>query len=124
MNKHRGIVLAVVTSVLMMTVAAFAKDRNHHSVEIPQTVQVGTSQLAPGEYTMKWSLSGSTADVSFVQNGKSVARVPAKVVSLDHPAAADSVTLKTEAGNAEALEEVEFGGQREAFAFGDQPSGE
>jgi hypothetical protein len=124
MNRLRGLTLAILASVLMMAVAAFAKEKNHHSVDIPQTVQVGTSRLEPGKYTMQWNLSGSTADVSFVRNGKSVARVPAKVVNLDHPAPTDSVTVKTTAGNAEALEEIEFDGQREAFSFTEQPAGE
>jgi hypothetical protein len=33
----------------MMTVAAFAKDKNHHTVDIPETVKVGAGQLAAGK---------------------------------------------------------------------------
>jgi len=59
MNKVRGVMLAVMTIAFIMTSGAVAKDKNHHSVVIPETLQVGASQLAPGEYTMEWNESGS-----------------------------------------------------------------
>jgi hypothetical protein len=124
MKTLRGLMLAVVTFSLMVTVAAFARDKNHHSVVIPETLQVGTARLAPGEYTMEWNVSGETAEVSFVQNGKSVAQASAKIVNLARPSASDSLTTRTETGNTVALEEVEFGGHKEAFSFIDTPSGE
>ena len=124
MKKLRGLSLAVVTFSLMVTVAGFARDKNHHSVVIPETLQVGTTRLTPGEYTMQWTESGATAEVSFVQNGKSVAQAPAKIVNLARPSASDSLTTRTETGNTVALEEVEFGGHKEAFSFIDTPSGE
>ena len=116
--------LTLVTFSLMATMAVFARDKNHHSVEIPETLQVGTAQLAAGEYTMEWSESGATAEVSFLQHGKSVAQAPAKIVTLAHPASSDSLTMRTDTGNSKALEEVEFGGHKEAFSFIDTPSGE
>jgi hypothetical protein len=124
MKKLRGLMLAVVTFSLMVTVAAFARDKNHHSVVIPETLQVGTTRLAPGEYTMQWTESGATAEVNFVQNGKSVAQAPAKIVNLARPSASDSLTTRTTTDNTKALEEVEFGGHKEAFSFSDTPAGE
>ena len=124
MKKVTGFMLTLVAFALLATMAAFARDKNHHSVEIPETLQVGTAQLAAGEYTMEWSESGGTAEVSFLQHGKSVAQAPAKIVTLAHPSASDSLTVKTETGNTKALEEVEFGGHKEAFSFSDTPSGE
>ena len=124
MKKLTGLMLTLVTFASMATVAAFARDKNHHSVEIPETLQVGTAQLTAGEYTMEWSESGATAEVSFLQHGKSVAQAPAKIVTLAHPASSDSLTMRTDTGNSKALEEVEFGGHKEAFSFIDTPSGE
>jgi hypothetical protein len=124
MKKFIGLMLTLVTFSLMATMAVFARDKNHHSVEIPETLQVGTAQLAAGEYTMEWSESGATAEVSFLQHGKSVAQAPAKIVTLAHPASSDSLTMRTDTGNSKALEEVEFGGHKEAFSFIDTPSGE
>jgi hypothetical protein len=121
---RKGIMFSIVASMLMLTVAAFARDKNRHNVVLPQTLQVGTIKLAAGEYTMEWNQTGSMAQVNFLQHGKSLAQVPAKVVDLGHPAANDSVTLKTESENSVALEQVQFGGHQQAFSFADTPSGE
>jgi hypothetical protein len=120
MRRLSGLTLAVMMSLLMMAAGAFARDKNHHNVEIPETVKVGAGQLAPGEYTMEWNESGPTAEVNFLQNGKSVLRTPAKVLNLPHPAQTDSLTFNNETGNTRSLEEVEFGGHKEAFSFTDQ----
>ena len=119
MRKLSGLILAVMIFLVMTTVGALAKDKNHHSVEIPETVKVGAGQLEPGEYTMEWNESGSTAEVDFLQNGNSRARTSAKVVNLPQPAANDSVTVDSETGNTRTLEQVEFGGHKEAFSFSD-----
>jgi len=124
MKKFTGLMLTLVTFALMATMAAFARDKNHHSVEISETLRVGTTRLAPGDYTMEWSESGASAEVSFLQHGKSVAQAPAKIVTLAHPPSSDSVTITTGVDNMKALEEVEFGGHKEAFSFSDTPSGE
>jgi hypothetical protein len=108
----------------MFTSAAVAKDKNHHSVVIPETLQVGTSQLAAGEYTMEWAEKGSMAEVNFVQKGKSIAQVPAKMVDLGRPAETDSVTTTSGANGTGVLEQIQFGKHREAFSFSDTPGGE
>ncbi len=119
MKKFNGLMLTVAMSVMMMTAAAFARDKNHHSVEIPESVKVGAGQLAPGKYTMEWSESGVTAEVDFQQDGNSVLRTPAKVVTLAQAAANDAVTIDDETGRPRTLEEVEFSGHKQAFSFGD-----
>ncbi len=124
MKKFNGLMLAVAISLMMMTAVAFARDKNHHSVEIPETVKVGAGQLAPGKYTMEWSENGATAEVDFLQDGNSKLRTPAKVVNLAQPAASDAITIDDETGHARTLEEVEFGGHKQAFSFGDAQTGE
>ena len=124
MKKFTGLMLTLVTFALMATMSAFARDKNHHSVEISEPLQVGNARLPAGDYTMEWSESGATAEVNFLQHGKSVAQAPAKIVTLAHPPSADSVTITTGTDNMKALEEVEFGGHKEAFSFSDTPSGE
>ncbi len=124
MNMRKGLMFSIVASMLMLSVAAFARDKNRHNVVLPQTIEVGSTKLAAGEYTMEWNQTGSMAQVNFLQHGKSLAQAPAKIVELGHPAASDSVTLKTESESSVALEQVQFGGHKEAFSFGDAPSGE
>jgi uncharacterized protein (DUF2141 family) len=124
MMKCKGSILTVIAFAAMITSAAVARDKNHHSVVIPQTLQVGNSQLAAGEYTMEWTEKGSMAEVNFVQRGKSIAQVPAKMVDLGHPAESDSVTMTSSANGTGVLEQIQFGKHKEAFSFSDTPSGE
>ncbi len=124
MKKLTGLMLTLVTFALLATMSAFARDKNHHGVNIPEPLQVGTTRLAPGDYTMEWSESGATAEVSFLQHGKSIAQAPAKIVTLAHPPSSDSLTTKMGTNNTMALEGVQFGGHKEAFSFSDVPSGE
>jgi len=123
MKNLRNHTLAVALA-LIMSVGAFAREKNHHNVVIPEVVQVGSSRLAPGEYTMEWNEKGSTAEINFLQHGKSMAQASAKVVNLSHPAASDSVIMTAEAGSAGDLEQIEFGGKKEAFSFREIPRGE
>jgi len=72
-------VLAILSSV-----SALARDKNQHSVEIPDSVQVGGTQLQPGSYQVEWQGTGSEVQVNFVRDGKTVATVPATYPSGKH----------------------------------------
>jgi hypothetical protein len=124
MTRFKGPVLAAIAFAFITTSGALARDKNHHSVVIPETLQVGSTQLAAGEYTMEWTENGSTAEVNFVQHGKSLAQVSAKIVNLSHPAESDSVTMTSSNHHTELLEQIQFGKYKEAFAFSDSPNGE
>jgi hypothetical protein len=73
---------------------------------------------------MEWNEKGSTAEVNFLQHGKSMAEAPAKIVNLSHPAKSDSVTMMAASGNAGDLEQIQFHGQKEAFSFKEIAKGE
>jgi hypothetical protein len=61
---------------LLSPLSAFARDKNQHSVEILDSVQVGSTQLKPGNYKVEWQGSGPEVQVNFVRDGKTVATVP------------------------------------------------
>jgi hypothetical protein len=48
------------------------------TIQIDQTLHVGSTQLAPGEYLMSWTESGSNAEVTFSQGKEVIATVPAQ----------------------------------------------
>jgi hypothetical protein len=62
---------------VLSPVGVFARDNNQHSVDIPTTVQVGGTQLKPGNYKVNWQGAGPDIQVTFLRNGKTVATVPA-----------------------------------------------
>jgi uncharacterized protein (DUF2141 family) len=53
-----------------------------------------------------------------------LAQASAKIINLGHRAESDSVTMKSDTGGSGTLEQIQFGGHKEAFSFSDSPSGE
>jgi hypothetical protein len=67
------------TVLIALSVSAFASDKMRATVHIYEAVSVGSVQLAPGEYTIKWTETGSDAQVTFVQGKHTIGTVPAQL---------------------------------------------
>ena len=110
------------TCVLGFGASAHAARNSAHSVEIFDAVQIGGTKLKPGNYKVEWQGTGPAVQVSFQQNGKTVATAPGTLKTNDYQVTRDAiVTEATDAGTS-ALKEIDFGHQKEAIVF-DQDSG-
>lgn len=72
-------------SALMLALAAapaFAA-KNSQSVNIAQSVQVGSTQIPAGDLKVTWTGAGDNVQVTLAENGKSFT-VPAKLVEEKH----------------------------------------
>ena len=99
-----------------MPAGAFAKDRSTE-VHIYQATQVGDVTLHPGTYQVKVMPTGNTSEVSFLQNGKQVAKVTGcPNVSLAKKSENTSVTLDN-SGKIPRVAEIDFEGQQTAVGF-------
>ena len=107
-------VLAVLCSL-----SAFARDKNQHSVNISDAVQVGSTQLQPGKYKVEWQGTGPDVQVTFLQNGKTVATVPGTLKSNDTQVSQDAIVTDSASAN-KKLNEIDFGRDKQALVF---PSG-
>jgi len=79
---------SIVLGILLTFLPAFAfGSEQSKSVQIPQKVLVGTQQLKPGQYKVKFDDSQEHTRVTFEQNGKTMATAPARVVhkSMNEP---------------------------------------
>jgi hypothetical protein len=65
--------------LVLLSVSGWASDKMKANIQVLETVQLGSTQLTPGAYTMTWTESGSNAEVTFSQGKKVVATVPAHV---------------------------------------------
>jgi len=63
----------------LLSAPAFA-GRNSQTVNIPEPMKAGTTQLAAGDYNVTWTGTGSNIQVTFAQNRKVLATVPAQLV--------------------------------------------
>lgn len=101
---------------LLLPAGAFAKDRSTE-VHIYQATQVGNVTLQPGIYQVKVMPSGSSNDVSFLRNGKQIAKVDGcPSVQLSKKSSNTSVTLDN-SGTVPRISQIDFEGQQTAVGF-------
>jgi len=75
MKRSFGFALLLV----LFAVPAFAGNKTP-TVDIPQNVQVGSTQVPAGEYQLTWTGSGSSVQATLVQDKKTVVTFSAKMV--------------------------------------------
>ena len=66
-------------ALVLLSVSAWASDRMKANIQIYNTVNVGSTQLAPGEYQLTWTGTGTNAEATFSRGKKVIATVPAQV---------------------------------------------
>lgn len=76
--KADKVTLATI-ALICFSVSGWASDKMKANITIYEPVHVGSSQLAPGDYKMTWTESGSNAEVTFSQGKNVIATVPAQV---------------------------------------------
>jgi hypothetical protein len=117
MNTLKYLTLLSIVA-LLSPVCALARDKNQHSVNIPDSVQVGGTQLKPGSYKVAWQGTGPAVQVSFLQNGKTVATAPGTLKTNDDQVIQDDIVTDATSSKTKALKEIDFGHQKEALVFG------
>ena len=106
-----------------LSLSAFAKDKNETKVTFSDAVQVGSTQLQPGDYKLQWDGNGPDVQVKIVKGKDVVATVPAKLTENKTPLGANAVTTGV-SGNAKTLNQVDFAGGKQSLVFGEATSTE
>ena len=112
--KHLTYLTLLSIVAVLSPLSMFARDKNQHSVDIPATVQVGGTQLKPGNYKVEWQGTGPDIQVTFLRDGKTVATVPATLKTNDGQVAQDQIV--TDSAN-NTLSEIDFRRDKEALVF-------
>ncbi|HVO62205.1 MAG TPA: hypothetical protein VMT53_14810 [Terriglobales bacterium] len=76
--KARKFTLGAIALVLI-SVSGWASDKMKANIQIYNAVNLGSTQLAPGEYQLTWTGSGTSAEATFSQGKKVIATVPAQI---------------------------------------------
>jgi len=120
----RSYLTGVLTLTCLLGLGGSVRARdNAHSLEIYDVVQIRCTTLKPGNYKVEWQGTGPAVQVSFQQNRKTVVTMPATLKTNDNQVTQDAiVTEKTSAG-ASTLKEVDFGHQKAALVFDQNPGG-
>jgi hypothetical protein len=102
---------------LVLSVAALAKDSHSGNFTLADTVQVGSTQLAPGNYKAEWDGPADNVKINIVRHGKTIATAEGKIRDLQQPAPYDAVAVKTLENNTKALDEIQFSNRNEALVL-------
>jgi hypothetical protein len=100
---------------LTLSVSAFAKPKSA-GVTLYHDATLNGTNLPAGEYTVKYDVEGSNAQVTFMQGKKEVASATGQVKTLANKPDANLVILDT-SGNARSVNEIDFGGKETAITF-------
>jgi hypothetical protein len=121
-TKYLQYLTVLSTLALLFPLGALARN-NAHSVQIFDVVQIGSTQLRPGNYKVEWQGTGPAVQVSFRQNGKTVVTVPATLKTNDDQVTQDSIKIEATTADTTELKEIDFGRQKEALVFYQSPDG-
>lgn len=102
---------------LLFPFCAMARDKNQHSVDILDSVQVGGTHLKAGNYEVEWQGAGPEVKVLFLQHGKTVASAPATLQTNDKQVTQDDVVIGETGANRKTLDEIDFAHRKEALVF-------
>ena len=113
--KHLKYMALLSVMALLFPFCAQARDKNQHPVDIPDAVRVGSTRLNPGSYKVEWQGTGPLVQVSFLLDGKTVATASGTLKMNDNEATNDAIVMNSDT---KTLDEIDFGGQKEALVFG------
>ena len=106
--------VALLGLVSLLSLGAFAKDKNEGKFSLQSSAQLGSTELKPGDYKATWDGTGPDVQVKILQGKNVVATAPAKVV--DRTQIQDSVIVSN-ANSSRNLDEIDFGGLKKALVF-------
>ncbi len=90
--------------VTIFSLAAIAADAGKGTVQLPNTVKIGATELPAGNYKVTWTGTGDNAQVTLKQ-GKHEVTTTAQVV--DQKRSQDAIVTKSENGT-RFLSEIQF----------------
>lgn len=119
--RYKHLFVGAIAVVTLFALSAFAstKNRNEGKITVSAPVEVGSTQLAPGNYKVEWSGTGDQVKVSIMNRDQTVVTVPAKVVTHAEPSRYDAlVTVPATNGKTEQqLQEIDFNNRTQALVL-------
>lgn len=115
--KYKNYIAAIAIIAFGLSLSAFAKEKDSGNFTVDDTVQVGSTQLAPGNYKAEWSGPANALKIEILRNGKQVATTEGKIKDLQHPAPYSAVLVKPTAQSEKALSEIDFNHRNEALVL-------
>jgi hypothetical protein len=103
--KRICLILALVLCVLPLNVAAGTKQSA--TINISEPVVIAGTHLQPGEYTVRWTGTGSDAQAQFFQGKKEIVSVPVKVITQSNPMS-PAITMRPAEGGLKTISVIDL----------------
>jgi hypothetical protein len=114
-GKYIAIGAVLVSSLSLNT---FAKGKNETRVTFSERIQVGSTEVKPGDYKLQWDGNGPDVQVKVISGKDVVATVPAKLFANTSKQGVEAIQTGGNA-NVKQLEKVDFAGGRQSLIFGE-----
>ncbi len=112
MKHSRWVGLGSALVALCVAGSAGAGTRHKMSLKLREPATLKGAALAPGEYKLSWTATGSEADVTIEQRGKVVATSKANVVERDKAISDDMVVFQKGSDGSQVLSEIRTKGEK------------
>jgi len=126
--KYSKYLTVIAVFCLITTAGLFAdsKSKDHGNLNLASPVQIGSTQVSPGDYKVEWSGTGDNVQVNILKGKNVVATTEGKLVELSKKAENNSVTTRALDNDTRALVEIQFDNRTESLVFnhGGTTSGE
>src|SRR5215470_10999181 len=110
-------VIAVFCLITTAGLFADSKSKDSGNINLSNPIQVGSTQVAPGDYKVEWTGTGDNVQVNILKGKNVVATTEGKVVELPKKAENSSVTTRALDNNTRALMEIQFDNRTESLVF-------
>jgi hypothetical protein len=113
--KVSKVSILLLGSALVFSSGAFAGDANKGTLHLQDKTIVDGKSLNPGDYTVEWTGTGPTVQVTLLQRKQSVAAFPAHVSEGPTPNHDDAYTSALDSDGSKRLTVIYISGKRTAL---------
>jgi hypothetical protein len=101
----------------VMSMSAFASDSRSAKFTLSDTAQVGSTQLAPGQYKAQWNGPDNDLKINIIQDGKTVATTQGNLKTLPSRSPYNAVVTKDTQNNTKQIDEIDFENHSQALVL-------
>ena len=113
--KLSKVSMLLIGSALVFSSGAFAGDANKGKLHLQDKTIVDGKPLNPGNYTVEWTGTGPTVQVTLLQGKQTVATFPAHITEQPTPDHDNAYGSAPEADGSSRLTAIYFSGKRTAL---------
>jgi hypothetical protein len=113
--KYSKVAILLIGSALVFSTSTFAGDANKGKLHLQDKTIVDGKPVNPGNYTVEWTGSGTTVEVTLLQGKKTVATFPAHVTEQLAPNHDDAYGSAPESDGSRRLTVIYISGKRTAL---------